>query len=689
MTAHSFSSAPRSWARQLSHFSLLPACVLAGASAAQAATINVPADQPTIQAAANAAASGDTILLADGTYTGPGNYNILFGNKQLTVTSQHGAAYTSIDCGHNNRRCFGFYSGEQNAMVSGLTLKNGNLNGAGGAVFVHAGESAIFTACVFAGNSCSVYGGAISNNGTLTLINCVFTQNANSQGSSINNQGTVTLDNCTFSANTSSYNGCLDNQGTATLTNCLLYGDTGVEISGSAAATNCDIQGGYSGTNNINADPLFASATDFHLQPGSPCLGTGTSTGAPAADLDGTTRSNPPSIGAYDTAPAVATTTTTVSSLNPSVAGQNVTFTTTVAAATGTATPTGSVQFTVDGTNAGSPISLDNTGTAAYAVTAFSAGNHTITAVYTPTGGFSASTSSPLTQSVTSAFVPTYDALWTAGNGEFSVWEAALGGGFVPHDFDAVSGYTAQALAVTPDSHAHVLLTATSGAICLSDMQISTLLRDHNSASLTSYGPFAGWTAQTLAAGADGSVHVLWTSTSGQMSLWKVHSDGTYDHAEYGPYPGWNARFLSAAPDSTLRVLWTHTSGEVSFWVMDSAGGFQNFEYGPYPGWTPSALATGPDGLSHLTWSHAGDGLASLWSLSDSGLFAFVNFGPYTDWNVGAVAVSANGTLHLGWSETNGTASLWDISATSPSSFTDTHYGPYGNWQLQSLSAAP
>jgi hypothetical protein len=54
------------------------------------------------------------------------------------------------------------------------------------------------------------------------------------------------------------------------------------------------------GTNVLLADPLFVSETDLHLQLLSPARKAGTASGAPATDLEGTIRSNPPSIGAYE-----------------------------------------------------------------------------------------------------------------------------------------------------------------------------------------------------------------------------------------------------------------------------------------------------------------------------------------------------------------------------------------------------
>lgn len=54
--------------------------------------------------------------------------------------------------------------------------------------------------------------------------------------------------------------------------------------------TYSDIQGGYSGTGNINSDPLFVGGGDYHLTSSSPCIDSGTSTNAPATDIAGTPR---------------------------------------------------------------------------------------------------------------------------------------------------------------------------------------------------------------------------------------------------------------------------------------------------------------------------------------------------------------------------------------------------------------
>lgn len=65
--------------------------------------------------------------------------------------------------------------------------------------------------------------------------------------------------------------------------NTILWADNaqnGSEIyasSGSPAFTYCDIQGGWSGIGNINANPLFIdhSNGNYHLQATSPCIDAG------------------------------------------------------------------------------------------------------------------------------------------------------------------------------------------------------------------------------------------------------------------------------------------------------------------------------------------------------------------------------------------------------------------------------
>jgi hypothetical protein len=65
--------------------------------------------------------------------------------------------------------------------------------------------------------------------------------------------------------------------GNPPVTNCILWGDFPNEIGGSAVVTYSDVEGGWPGEGNIDADPLFADADkeDYHLTWNSPCRNTG------------------------------------------------------------------------------------------------------------------------------------------------------------------------------------------------------------------------------------------------------------------------------------------------------------------------------------------------------------------------------------------------------------------------------
>lgn len=90
-----------------------------------------------------------------------------------------------------------------------------------------------------------------------------------------------------------------------------------------------------------------------------------------------------------------STTTDVTATPNPVVYGQDVTFTATVAASSpGSGTPTGTVQFEIDGVDYGSPVPLDNgqdNGQASISDSGLSVGDHVVTALYTGDANFMSS----------------------------------------------------------------------------------------------------------------------------------------------------------------------------------------------------------------------------------------------------------------------------------------------------------
>lgn len=60
--------------------------------------IQVPDDVATIQGAIDVAAAGDIVEVADGVWTGEGNYELDFGGKAITVRSASGPENYTIDC---------------------------------------------------------------------------------------------------------------------------------------------------------------------------------------------------------------------------------------------------------------------------------------------------------------------------------------------------------------------------------------------------------------------------------------------------------------------------------------------------------------------------------------------------------------------------------------------------------------
>jgi hypothetical protein len=94
----------------------------------------------------------------------------------------------------------------------------------------------------------------------------------------------------------------------------------------------------------------------------------------------------------------IGTTTSLISSANPQVQGSSVTFTATVAPASGTGIPTGNVVFSVDSVST-STVALNGSGVATYPTSSLTAGQHTILASYGGSTAY-ASSSNSLTQTI-------------------------------------------------------------------------------------------------------------------------------------------------------------------------------------------------------------------------------------------------------------------------------------------------
>jgi Bacterial Ig-like domain (group 3)/Bacterial Ig-like domain (group 2) len=167
------------------------------------------------------------------------------------------------------------------------------------------------------------------------------------------------------------------------------------------------------------ADPQFTveppspisaeSALDsFNFAPtaASPLIGAGVAIAGITTDINGTTRSNPPTIGAIETpnssgTPSLTSTTATLSSTATSVvAGQSVTFTAAVAPVNGV-TPTGTVTFTSGTTSLGS-ITLSS-GSASVSTASLASGTYTIIGSYSGDSVYSPETSNSISLTVRAA----------------------------------------------------------------------------------------------------------------------------------------------------------------------------------------------------------------------------------------------------------------------------------------------
>jgi parallel beta-helix repeat protein len=188
-------------------------------------------------------------------------------------------------------------TGMANSYCSSPTVTNCTFSGNSGGGMTNYDDSHPAVAnCTFTGNS-AYFGGGMYNSYLCSpnLTNCVFSGNSAWGGGGMYTYlGSPALTNCTFSGNSAREIGgaMLNGDSSPTITNCVFWGDSNwreIYNDDSDTVVNySDVQGGYAGTGNIDADPLFVRNPDpgpdglwgtwdddygdLRLTGGSPCI---------------------------------------------------------------------------------------------------------------------------------------------------------------------------------------------------------------------------------------------------------------------------------------------------------------------------------------------------------------------------------------------------------------------------------
>jgi hypothetical protein len=172
----------------------------AGSTIASAAPLQVPGDFPTIQAAIEAASSGDEIVVAPGTYTGP--FRI---TKQIVVRSSNGAESTVLRGAGADPVVLIESSDGPGGTLSGFTVTGGDGQNGGG-LFL-AGEVAVLD-CIVAENNARNGGGAFVM-GSPVLSGVRFVENSATSGGAVfaGPDSQALIDGCEFDRNTAQLGG--------------------------------------------------------------------------------------------------------------------------------------------------------------------------------------------------------------------------------------------------------------------------------------------------------------------------------------------------------------------------------------------------------------------------------------------------------------------------------------------------
>jgi len=251
------------------------------AASAPAATITVApdgsGDAPTIQAAIDAAAEGDEIVLLPGIFAGPGNRDCVTWGRSLTIRSQSGEPATvTISCQGSASAPHRFLHIQGHVgpfHLEGVTIGGGHAGGripGGGALLITNGSLATVASCIFEANHAAMTwdnaGGAvyIDQSCDPTFTDCTFRDNSGYFGGAVglNHYSHATFTRCAFVGNVGGRGGAIWGNSTTKL-ECVLAlngADQGGAIWGNGYNPEVSINCTYLHNESVAGGAIYAEA---------------------------------------------------------------------------------------------------------------------------------------------------------------------------------------------------------------------------------------------------------------------------------------------------------------------------------------------------------------------------------------------------------------------------------------------
>ena len=289
----------------------------------------------TIQTGINATTEDDTVSVAAGTYVEIVNYNgknisVIGADRETTIIDGNGTG-TVVEIGSGLLKSFtiqngwgGTFDGQGGGIevvgsptLDDLIIQNnqggGSTVNAGGGVFTNNDTINIKNSTIKNNGGNGSWGGLYATGGVINAENCLINDHVGAETSfgtvNLNDctianghiyiEGSLTVNNCTITNNNYPMG---VSGGSLTINNSIYYNNGGgtnaIWYEGTPSITYSLIQGGWTGTGNIDADPFFVDAAndDYHLADWSPCIGAGTATNAHEPIPEGSN----PDMGAYE-----------------------------------------------------------------------------------------------------------------------------------------------------------------------------------------------------------------------------------------------------------------------------------------------------------------------------------------------------------------------------------------------------